>query len=186
LLVVFWLENVIVGVFNVFKMLIASPSSGKEWASKVVAIPFFCFHYGIFTLVHGLFVFLVFGGILNETTGGLSTGLFAQVFSVYQLGWAVLALFASHLVSFIFNYIGKGEYKQANLNGLMGQPYGRVVILHVTIILGGFLIAFLGSPVFALILLIFLKTIIDVQAHLREHQKYVDKQEAPEVEVTND
>ena len=64
----------------------------------------------------------------------------AQVFGDFQIGWAALALFLSHLVSFIFNYIGKGEYKQSKVNDLMGQPYGRVVVLHVTIILGGFLI----------------------------------------------
>jgi uncharacterized membrane protein len=100
----------------------------------------------------------------------------AQVFGDFQIGWAALALFISHLVSFIFNYIGKGEYKQVNLNALMGEPYGRVVVLHVTIIVGGFLIAFLGSPIFALILLLVLKTVIDIQAHLREHKKYSERQ----------
>ncbi len=177
LLVVFWLENVIVGVFNVFKMLVASPTSGKQWMAKIVAIPFFCFHYGMFTAVHGLFVFLVFGGILGEATGDLSAGLFAQVFTEYQLYWAVLVLFFSHLVSFIFNYIGKGEYKQAGINALMGQPYGRVVILHVTIIIGAFLIGIFGSPVFALILLIILKAVIDIQAHLREHKRYAERRD---------
>lgn len=181
LLVVFWLENVIVGVFNVIKMLFASPASGRQWGAKIAAIPFFCFHYGMFTLIHGLFVFLVFGGILNETSEDLSPGLFAQVFNEYLLWWAVLALFISHLVSFVLNYIGKGEYKQAKINALMGEPYGRVVILHITIILGAFLVAIFGAPVFALILLIALKLIVDIQAHLREHKKYEEKREVETV-----
>ena len=176
LLVVFWLENVIVGVFNVLKMLLASPASGKQWGTKVVAIPFFCFHYGMFTAVHGMFVFLMFGGILVGEPEFPTPGNLARVFDIYQLWWAVLALFISHLVSFIFNYIGRGEYKQANVNTLMGQPYARVVILHVTIIIGAFLIGIFGSPVFALILLIALKAVIDIQAHLREHKKYAEKQ----------
>jgi hypothetical protein len=58
----------------------------------------------------------------------------------------------------------------------MGQPYGRVVVLHVTIIAGGFLIGSFGSPIFALIMLLVLKTVIDIQAHLREHKKYGEKQ----------
>jgi hypothetical protein len=176
LLVLFWLENVIVGVFNVFKMLVASPTSGKQWVAKVGAIPFFCFHYGMFTLVHGIFVFVMFGGILMDSPDFPTPAAVAQVFGDFQIGWAALALFISHLVSFIFNYIGKGEYKQVNLNALMGEPYGRVVVLHVTIIVGGFLIAFLGSPIFALILLLVLKTVIDIQAHLREHKKYSERQ----------
>ena len=186
LLVVFWLENVIVGVFNVLKMLVASPASGKAWASKVVAIPFFCFHYGMFTFVHGIFVFLMFGGLMMDNPEFPTPGNIAYVFDYYQLWWAVLALFISHLVSFVLNYIGTGEYKQANINGLMGEPYGRVVILHVTIILGAFLIGIFGAPVFALILLIALKLVVDIQAHLRQHKKYEEKEEEEKVEVESD
>jgi hypothetical protein len=54
----------------------------------------------------------------------------------------------------------------------MFQPYGRVVILHITIIIGGFLSVFLGSPLVALLFLIILKIVIDIATHLREHRKY--------------
>jgi hypothetical protein len=47
-----------------------------------------------------------------------------------------------------------------------------VVVLHVTIIAGGFLIGFLGSPAVALLLLLVLKSVIDVQAHVRQHARY--------------
>lgn len=175
-LLLFWMENVIVGVFNVLKMLLASPSAGISWAAKVVMIPFFCIHYGIFTAVHGIFVIVVFGGYLELGTNFPEGNVLFQIISDYQIGWAFLALVLSHVVSFVMNYIGKGEYKQANLNELMGQPYSRVVLLHVTIIIGGFLAAFFDSPVFALLLLILLKIFIDIQAHLREHKKYQVKQ----------
>jgi hypothetical protein len=176
LLVLFWLENVIVGIFNVFKMLVASPSSPGQWAAKVFTIPFFCVHYGIFTLVHGIFVFVLFGGVFMQGAEFPDAANVAQAIGGFQIGWAILALFLSHLVSFIFNYIGKGEYKQSKVNDLMAQPYGRVVILHVTILAGGFLIGALGSPIFALLILIVLKTVIDIQAHLREHKKFNEKQ----------
>jgi hypothetical protein len=65
-----------------------------------------------------------------------------------------------------------GEYKQSNLNNLMMQPYSRVVILHLTIIFGGFLMMFFGSPVVALILLVVLKTGLDMRTHLKEHEQY--------------
>ncbi len=185
LLVLFWLENVIVGFINVLKMLFASPKSAGQWVAKLGAIPFFCFHYGMFTFVHGIFVFLMFGGLMMDNPEFPTTGNIAQVFDFYQLWWGFLALFLSHLISFIFNYIGKGEYKQTKLNELMQEPYGRVVVLHVTIILGAFLIGVFGSPIFALILLIALKTVIDVQAHLRQHKKYEEKR-AEETEMVND
>lgn len=176
-LLLFWMENVVVGVFNVLKMLLASPAEGKSWAAKVAMIPFFCFHYGIFTAVHGIFVIVVFGGYLELGADFPQGNVLFQVISDYQIGWAFLALVLSHTISFVLNYIGKGEYKRANLNELMGQPYSRVVLLHVTIIIGGFLASFLSSPAFALLFLILLKTFIDIQAHLREHKKYQVRQE---------
>jgi hypothetical protein len=177
ILLLFWMENVVVGIFNVFKMLVASPASGKSWAAKVVMIPFFCFHYGIFTAVHGIFVFIIFGGYLELGANFPEGNVLFQSIKDFQLGWVFLALIFSHAFSYIFNYIGKGEYKQADLKELMEQPYSRVVLLHVTILIGGFLIMQLGSPVFALLVLIFLKTFIDVQAHLREHKKYQTRKE---------
>jgi uncharacterized membrane protein len=84
------------------------------------------------------------------------------------------------MISFAYNYIGKGEYKQASLDSLMSQPYSRVVLLHVTIIIGGILVMELGSPVLALVILILFKTFIDIQAHLREHKKYNQSEKEPE------
>ena len=52
----------------------------------------------------------------------------------------------------------------------MQQPYGRVVVLHLTILLGGFAAMLLGSPLWALLLLIGLKIALDLKAHLKEHR----------------
>ena len=87
LLVLFWLENVVVGVFNVFKMLVASPTSPGQWVAKLGMIPFFCFHYGMFTLVHGIFVFVLFGGVLMDSPNFPTPVVVAQVFGDFQIGW---------------------------------------------------------------------------------------------------
>ncbi len=92
-----------------------------------------------------------------------------------QLFWGVLVLLISHGLSFFQNYIGKNEYRKVEITALMSQPYGRVVILHVTIIIGGFLAMLLGAPVAALLFLIVLKVVIDITTHLREHRKYQTK-----------
>jgi hypothetical protein len=52
----------------------------------------------------------------------------------------------------------------------MSEPYKRIIVMHLTIIFGGWLIMLLRSPVPALILLIALKTIVDLRAHRREHR----------------
>ena len=167
LLLLFWMENIVIGFYTVIKMLLV-PRAKSSLAAKLGAISFFCIHYGMFTLVHGIFVLVVFGAGL----GGEGTGILWQRIVSYQLPWAALALFISHGVSLFQNYINLGEYKQSNLNDVMQQPYIRVVILHLTIIFGGFFVAILGSPVIGLVILIILKIALDLRAHLQEHDKY--------------
>jgi hypothetical protein len=169
LLLFFWTENLVIGFYTILKMLVASGENAKP-AAKLFTVPFFCFHYGIFTLVHGVFVVALFGGILTDDM--VTTGTLTQQVLNYQLFWGVLALLISHGISFFKNYIGNNEYRQAELTKIMFQPYGRVVILHITIIIGGFLSAFLGSPLIALLFLIVLKVSIDIITHLSEHRKY--------------
>ena len=66
--------------------------------------------------------------------------------------------------------IGEGEYLKANPMKLMQQPYGRVIVFHITIIAGGFLVTILQSPIVGLLLLVVLKIGLDLRSHLREHR----------------
>jgi uncharacterized membrane protein len=88
-----------------------------------------------------------------------------------QVRLAVLALFISHGVSFVQNYLLKGEYAAATPEKLMGSPYGRIVVMHVAILAGGFLTMAIGSPAPLLVVLVVLKTVLDVSLHNREHKK---------------
>ena len=151
---------------------------------------FFLFHYGLFWAVHGIFVFALpnfmsFGsgtciddGFPAELPGGLPfdpgvvAGSCASPFGdvVWSNVWlAAGALFLSHGASFFLNYLGKREYLTASAAKQMFAPYGRVVMLHLTIIFGAFLIAFLGAPIGALLVLVVVKTVLDLSLHLREH-----------------
>lgn len=176
LLLLFWFENVIIGFFNALKMLFATPDQKFQWAAKLFIVPFFCFHYGMFTFVHGIFVVVLFGGVTNR--GFPSPATFLNEMLEQKLVWAVLGLFVSHGVSFVHNYLIGGEFRRAGVQTLMTQPYGRIVVLHVTILLGGFLMMALKSPALGLVLLVVLKIMLDLRAHLAERAKF-----APEPEV---
>lgn len=171
ILAIYWVENGIVGFYNVLKM------AAVEGIGKLGVIPFFLFHYGMFWLVHGVFVFTLplFVGpgpaseispleplpVADPTAGGadLSNVAFAAVF-----------LLISHGVSYYLNFIRGGEFRRVTAMGLMGQPYKRVVVLHLTIVFGAAGIAMTGAPVVALLILIAVKTVIDVGFHLAEHR----------------
>jgi hypothetical protein len=171
LLVLFWAENVVVGVLNVARMLCVDPADLPLWAAKLFFVPFFCVHYGMFTAGHGAFVLSgMFGGKAYRTSGFDPTGAALAVFQDFGLWLPVGVLAASHLFSFFWNYLWRGEYRRASVPALMMKPYGRVIVLHVTIIFGGMAALALGSPVWALLLLLGIKVAIDVAAHLKEHR----------------
>lgn len=81
------------------------------------------------------------------------------------------ALFISHGVSFFTNYLRRREHLGTDLKTQMGEPYKRIIVMHLTIILGGFLTMLLRTPAAALLLLIALKTATDLYAHRKEHSR---------------
>jgi hypothetical protein len=139
--------------------------------SKFFFVPFFIFHYGMFCLVHGAFIFAIFdreaGGF--GPFGGFDNAL--HVFSQEHLWLGAAALAASHLWSFVVNFLGNGEYRRTAVPMLMFQPYARVVVLHVAILFGAFLAFAMGSNIVVLMLLIAGKTFLDLSQHLRERDR---------------
>ncbi|KAA9133981.1 hypothetical protein F3N42_00045 [Marinihelvus fidelis] len=186
----YWAENVIIGVINVLRMLMASPlpipkevprdeipAPAKKilWiiniGAKLFMVPFFCVHYGIFTLVHGAFVFDLFE---KEGSHGMDYWQSIPDFMTTALAMSLAALAISHLYSFFANYIGRGEWRTATVGEMMARPYGRIIVLHITIIFGGIAAQALGSPLGLLLVLVLLKTVTDLAMHEREREKLND------------
>lgn len=167
-LLLYWFENVVIGAFNVLKMAFADPKSLASDALKLFLIPFFIVHYGIFAFVHGMIILSLFGHATRFSPGPAA---FAAALRNAGVGWGVVAIVVSHGFSFFHNYWMSGEYRNASPQLLMAQPYARVVVLHVAILIGGFGAVALGSPVVALVVLVALKTAIDLKAHLVERRK---------------
>jgi hypothetical protein len=228
ILVLYWVENGIVGFWTVPKILLARGSvigdvgklasvgfgrlaSGGSRALDLAAaampagevesaatgclrVPltlFFLVHYGIFWLVHGLFVFALpnFLGAANNgiepgssltidpATGlpAVASDLIARSSGFGEIAWSsvaigAVALFISHGASFLFTYLGRGEYLRSSAPAQMVAPYGRVVVLHLTILFGAFVAALIGAPIGALVILVVLKTLLDLRIHLSTHR----------------
>ena len=52
------------------------------------------------------------------------------------------------------------------------HPRGFVMVLHMSVLFGGWVVMLLGSPLFALVVLVALKTLADVRAHRAERRKF--------------
>jgi hypothetical protein len=170
LVLLYWLENVVVGGFNVAKLVLAQPREPAYWAGKLFLIPFFVVHFGGFTFVHGVLVLALFGPKGTQPFDLLGTVL--PAIRANHLGWAIFSLLVSHGLSFYWNYLKNGEYQRASLKALMAQPYGRVMVLHFTVLFGGWLVMAFGAPLLALVLLVVIKTAADVRGHKAERRKF--------------
>jgi len=160
LFLLYWLESAIIGVFNVAKIVVIG-----GWSALFMAI-FFIAHFGGFMVAHLLFIYTFF----VQGNASVSVPL-AQVGVQFTVLWpAMLALAISHGFSFFTNFLGQQEYLGKTTNQQMSEPYGRIFIMHITIILGGFLVMLLGAPLISLILLVALKLVADLKAHVREHK----------------
>lgn len=160
IMLLFWAESAIIGYYNLCKMW----KIGR-W-SLLFYGPFFTGHYGAFMVGHLLFIY---GFFATEISGSADVSV-SDVFSDFITLWpALLGLTISHGISYYVNFLGRQEYRNKDISKQMGEPYKRIVIMHVTIIFGGFLALMFGTPLPALMLLIVLKVAADVVAHLREH-----------------
>lgn len=185
IVLLYWSENVVIGFYNVLKMVFAAVPHPVAHLGKLFLIPFFIIHYGGFTAIHGFFVLALFH---KDGQGPPMDGMNWPCFLVFvqmlfnvirymysiippQVRLAVLALFISHGISFVQNYLLKGEYITAKPDKLMGSPYGRVIVMHITILAGGFLTMAIGSPAPLLAVLVVIKTVLDVNLHNRAHKK---------------
>ena len=177
--VVYWIENLAYWAITIVKVRTARGAgrpggprmtmNGKPVdASDSGALAFFfALHYGIFTLVHGVFAFVMAflaGGELHPATWLL----------------AGIALALSHLGSLWLNWYDGGERWVVSPGTAMWQPYPRMLVLHVAIILGfGLAMRSVGTAdtpsgleqLAPVVLLLGLKTVVDLALHLWERRR---------------
>jgi len=172
-LMLFWMESVVIGVINLLRIAVRLFGAGE--LKGVVLIPFFTVHYFGFCAAHGLILVLVFGppGLSPAQVLGAS-GFFEiirQLLSEPTLRWGLIAIAASHLFSFLANFLWAGEWRRTGIDVLMGAPYGRIMLMHVVLVIGAAIFMAIGQPIYALALLVALKILADASAHLRERRK---------------
>ncbi len=175
-MIFYWLGNISVGLSVVIDMIrspqsawtrmidprgseTTMPLSGDQVRTlsvvyRIFLTPFFCLHYGLFTLGHGIFVFMIVRGELFGGDGikNLPPINFKDIFLVWLVGVVI------HLVVKLFT----SAPQTISIGRLWGGAYGRIIALHISIIVGGFLITYLHLPAFAAILLIAFNFVIQL------------------------
>ena len=193
ILLLYWTESVTIGVINVLRMttnlsdnlaagFVASEGdlppdaaaqmkqiSGSRmgrFAAKATLIPFFVVHYGIFCIGHVMGVISIFARPGEEAQISIDD-VATTTFLIAAAG-----IFLSHLLSFFVNYLGRGENRSVPLSTLMSRPYGRIFVMHITVIAGAGLAQLIGSPLPVLVVLVVAKTAFDLKLHRRERERF--------------
>ncbi len=169
LIALYWLENIVTGIYTIARMRKATGmprsqltanlrgNSGKPYAPerKGEFVSGFIIHYGLFTAVHGFLIFAFFQQ--------------SQLHFIALLP-GILSLFVSHGISYYVNFIETGEYQCTAPPDFFLHPYLRIIVLHLTIVLGAILVVAYHSRLIMLVILIFLKTAVDVMLHVKENR----------------
>ena len=161
ILLLYWIENAIVGLYTLPRILMAQGENpeinGRQNPpGRLGAAVFFTVHYGIFWIVHGVFAGVLAASFPRVEGDGLWTaGSFAL---------AVLAMVATHGLMFWRTWIRTDARRTASPVGEMFKPYGRLIALHVTVLLGAFGLSQLGAPAWTVTLLCVGKMILELGA----------------------
>jgi len=179
----YWFESAIIGILNIFKMLISGAiQNGKfspeGFSTGLSLSAFFAFHYGMFMLVHGIFltVFFIlftqgslFSTVFDEfNLRGLFTGFIPESMTAADILdsglFPVASMLIYQIINFFIHFILTGEFDQNDAKDYMMRPYKRIVIMQLTIIFGAFALFSTGLKNFAFIIVwIVLKLIADLK-----------------------
>lgn len=132
--VLFWVENAVIGAWNVVRILTARGNgrgekplrltvNGRPTAPKPVPLAlFFCVHYGLFCLVHA-----VFTGFVAYTLGVRASFLL--------LGLPIVLIVIRYAVEVSTVWFGAGQRDVVSPGRAMAQPYPRIIVLHVAVLI---------------------------------------------------
>lgn len=160
-MLLFWAESAIIGAVNVIKMVKIEPAKGMALGA------FFTVHYGIFMLVHAVFILSFFAPESDSFGFGVE-----RVFTYLRpASVGLVALLVSHGYSLKRNFFDGHEYARTTVDKQMFAPYKRIMLMHFTLIAGGWIMMTLKAPMLIVVLLVALKICADLVAHNLEHAK---------------
>lgn len=185
LLLVYWLENLVLGFYTLVRMVRA----GGVRAFFEPGL-FFIFHYGFFCAGHGMVLMGIAtmagmpGDVIEPYVGPVEWPgpfvVFQHLFGILkwiaheQMGMVVatIGFFISHGFSLVTHHFVRNEDAGRKLAEIMWDPYKRIVVLHVAMIAGMFVVILSGGGSIAPVLLILVagKIALDIRLHRAAHR----------------
>ncbi len=157
--IVYALETLIIGIFTVLKLLVATLSGKKDmWYANggrkpvigLFFIFFFIMHFGIFAAVQtGIFSHV--SGIAGNSKGPLFFFFHWWQFIHSDMAYMLAGFIISYALRDFIPFMVRREYQTVPMMFLMFQPYGRILVQQFTVILGSMFLSFGAGAVFILV-----------------------------------
>jgi hypothetical protein len=174
LLILYWLETAIIGFWTIVGILTGANApavSGRRvtggfgLAARLIFAVFITVHAGIFMLVHFIFLWALFSGAWAGRVHGV--GSFISELVIGTDLWIPLAfMFIVHgytmFAPAVRSRLGIDSGPQPAGNDAVNGLYIRIVVMQFTIIIGAWFAMLAGDTVGPLLLLVLLKTLVDV------------------------
>lgn len=174
LLCLYCLETAVIGFWTIARVatMTRDPGSvaGRSIAGTLGLAGFFTVHAGLFMTVHMAFLYVLFAG---PWAGRIHDARdFIRLIVIGKDLWIpLLALFVAQGAVFINDAVNRFVFEKAPLTNadtgeIMGEFYKRIVIMHVAIMGGAFIVQAIGTAA-PLIVLVLLKIAIEIRFQMK-------------------
>jgi hypothetical protein len=189
LLMLYWMESAIIAFWTIARIATLPPGAigplyvnGRPTDSPVALTSFFVVFLGMFMAGHLLFLWVLFAGEWKQRIHGPSD-FYAQIVVASGLWGVLLTLFLSRGASFLLHVLRPDvilaierrmpipglprppSAGEVDAGGLIGGVLGRIFLMQVAIIFGGYVAVLFGSRA-PLLILVLLKTAVDAVLHV--------------------
>lgn len=163
-IITYWLEGFVMGVLAVVQIILApktefKPDPGTKYPelfTKRATLLQFCVFFFLFMGWSGWMLYLVF----LDSSGGFASENHMRLSDLLELIPVVIALTLGHLVSLIVTYVSKKPSFDSR-QAFPARALKRMLVLHVTLVLGGFLLSMTVEHKIFVVLFVVIKTYYD-------------------------
>jgi len=175
ILIIYWIESIIIGVFGVLKILTLK-TTGTKFSKVTLTITkitysiFSLFQYLVFMGGHLIFIIFLFYGVKPGGSIKFTEISLKEIFSDKIFNSIVLLI--THLISFINNHFTLKEREKLTPQKLIFMPIKRIFLMQTNILLGSALAVSLKleNSMIIVTLLTVIKTVLDIQSHNKIHK----------------
>ncbi len=177
----YFLESIIIGIFNVLKMARCIQYTNKQEGGGLgnySILIFFIFHYGFFIAIQSIFAFSFFEieGSTFFTDGFALLKNYKALLDLEGMWLLIASIIFTNLLAFIMNFLAEKRYEHFTANELMSKPYLRIFVQQFVVILSGFFLVFLKAGMVAAVILIAFRLVLDlILIGLRENSEVLDR-----------